>query len=63
MNNYEISVEAIGGYVIKYYVSFNRKPLIHEAWAWLEKKHGNRTCYLKAETVSVIVFNIEPFEV
>lgn len=63
MNNYSITVETISGYECTYVVSYHRKPLIHEAWAWLEKINGERSCYLQANTVRVKEFNIEPFEV
>lgn len=63
MKNYEISVCDIHGRIISYLVCFDRKPLIHEAWAFVERKHMDRSCYLNANTTTVHEITIEPFEV
>ena len=63
MKHYEISINTIHDYICVFYVSFDRKPLIHEAYAWLEKKLGVRVFNMKANTTTVREIEFEPFEV
>ena len=65
MHTYKISVKSIGGYANDYYVTSERRPLTHQAWNWLKKKHGSRYVYLDANSISVTLQSpvIEKFEV
>lgn len=63
MNHYIIEIKGINGFGNNFTVTFDRKPLIHEAWSWLEKKLGERVCYFVANTLTVTPVTFEQFEV
>lgn len=63
MNHYKIEIDGINGYPNSFMVVFDRKPLVHEAWGWLEKKLGERICYMIPNTLSVTPVTFETFEV
>lgn len=63
MNHYKIEINGINGHSSTFIVTFDRKPLVHEAWTWLENKLGERICYMVPDTLSVNQVTFEKFEV